>query len=229
MKKRLDFNKIPDSYKVKVLGSGNNGTCYETSDGKVYKEFFTRGIDDEITRSLLDLKCEGFAFPEQLVYVNGILKGFLRSDNYKGVTLADLDHTTTNIGEFNDALRDFEEQIKWLSYEKEMCIYALHLKDLIYTDDKKIVDIDTDSMYPFEKLSVNPYFENIKELGLELSSIFMNGEFKSKRLQQLQKEIIYSGCMRPSVFISEALEMMDKYIDVNTIKDYEIGLSLLRK
>ena len=35
--------------------------------------------------------------------------------------------------------------------------------------------------------------------------------------------------MKPSKFIGEALEKMDHYIDVESISDYQKGLSLLRK
>ena len=84
-------------------------------------------------------------------------------------------------------------------------------------------------MHPFTYPVGNPYYENQKYLAESLENIFMKGEFKSQRLQQLQKEILVSGCMRPSTFISEALDKMDHFIEVQSIEDYQKGLSLLRK
>ncbi len=228
MEKRINVEKIPESFKAKELGTGHNGTAYLTSDDKVYKEYHTEGIDDEVTDKLLDLDYEGFTFPKQLVIEKGKFKGFIK-DYVEGVSLEDLDLDKTNVYDFLIALRKFEEQLMEFSYDTELDVYDLNLNNLVYTEDKRIVDIDTDPMHPFTYPVTNPYYENQKYLAESLHSIFMNGEFKSLRLQQLQNEILVGGFMKPSKFIGEALEKMDHYIDVESISDYQKGLSLLRK
>ena len=77
MEKRIELDKISRKFKKKKLGSGHNGKCFLTYDGRVFKEYFTQGIDDEITNMLLYLNYEGFTFPEQLVIVDGVLKGYV--------------------------------------------------------------------------------------------------------------------------------------------------------
>ena len=228
MEKRIILDSIPESYKFKKLGSGHNGTAYLTKDGKVYKEYHTEGIDDEITDRLVGLKYEGFTFPESLVIVDGKFKGFIK-EFVEGKSLDELDLDNTDVYEFLIALKKFETELQELSYEEDLDVYDLNPNNLVYTDDGRIVDIDTDPMHPFTYPVGNPYYENQKELAETLNRIFFSGEFKSMRLQQLQKEILIGGYIKPSVFISEALEKMDKVIEVKSISDYQKGLSLLRK
>ena len=150
-----------------------------------------------------------------------------KSNNF-GTPISELDFEKVNIGDFLVALQQFENALKHLSYEFELDVYDLN-DGLAYTKDGRLVDTKTETIQPFVYPVQNPYFENLKCLSEALSKIFMEGEFKSQRLQQLQKECLVGGCMRPSVFIGEALEKMDRVIDVNSIADYQKGLSLLRK
>ena len=86
MESVLQLHEIPKEFKIKRLGSGQNGTCYLTSDNRVFKEYHTKGMDDKITRSLLNLNYDGFNFPRQLVFIDGIFKGYLK-DYVEGDTL----------------------------------------------------------------------------------------------------------------------------------------------
>ncbi len=228
MEKRINLDKVTRNYRMKKLGKGHNGTCYLTSDGRVYKQYHTQGIDDDITAMLLELQYEGFTFPEQLVIVDGILKGYLKKYE-EGQTLDKLNYSKVKLVDFLKALRRFENQLRDFSYETNLDVYDLNLHNLIYTPDKRIVDIDTDPIAPFTYPVGNPHYENSKYLAESLNKIFMEGEFQSARLQQLQRECLVGGFIRPSTFISEAAEQMDKMATIDTIQDYNEGLVLLRK
>ena len=151
-------------------------------------------------------------------------------DNKKtvGVLINELDLSKVNIGDFLTALMNFENQLREFSYDTELDIYDLN-QGLVYTEDKKLVNVNTEAIQPFAYPVTNPYFENLKCLSEVLNDIFMKGEFKSTRLQQLQRECQVVGSMKPSVFISEVLGKLDKIADINTVKDYQEGLVLLRK
>jgi hypothetical protein len=228
MENRIYLDKVPRSLKMKKIGAGQNGKCYLTNKKQVYKEYYNKGIDDEITDRLTKLNYEGFTFPKQLVIVDGVFKGYIK-DYVEGQTIDSLDRTKTNIGDFLEALKAFETQLMEFSYDTELDVCDLNLHNLVYTNDNRIVNIDTDIIHPFIYPITNPYFENLKELSSSLQKIFLDGEFKSRELQQLQNECLVKGFMRPSTFISRALYRLDGYADINTIDDYEQGLVLLRK
>ena len=227
MEKFIYLNEIPKDFKKTYLGSGQNGSCYLTSYGNVFKEYHTEGMDDEITRSLLELDYDGFTFPRQLVFVNGIFKGYLKQ-YIDGISLDKLSGLT-NIKQLVLALKKFEDSLMELSYDKCLYIYDLNLHNLLYTNENKIYDIDTDSISPFDFPFTNPWYENMKELANVLASNFINGEFVSKRLKDLQRECLVIGCTRTSSFISEAISEMEKERKIETIDDYKKGLVLLKK
>ena len=231
MKKEFKVKEIPQCLKQTKIGEGANANCYITTSGRLYKELKGEGIDDYITKQLLDYKYPGLAFPEQIIYLNDKLKGFLR-DVVEGTKVSDLDLTKTDISDFLIAMMVFENQLKEFSYDTGLSLYEINNNNLIYTKDKRLVNIDTDNTQPFDYLGYtvgNPFFENMKEFANSIAPILLTGNFKSRRLNQLQKECILGGYMRPSTFVSEALEKMDHFIDVKTISDYQKGLTLLRK
>ena len=227
MEKCIYLKEIPMKFKKTYLGSGQNGSCYLTSDGNVFKEYHNKGIDDGITRSLLELDYDGFTFPRQLVFVDGVFKGYLKQ-YIDGVSLDNLSELT-DIKKLITALKKFEDSLKELSYDKCLYVYDLNLRNLLYTNENKIYDIDTDSISPFDFPFVNPWYENMKELANSLATNFMNGEFNSIRLRDLQRECLVIGCTRVSSFMSEAIFEMEKERKIETIADYKKGLILLRK
>lgn len=226
MDKILLLNEIPKEFKLERLGSGQNGTCYLTSDKRVFKEYHNDGMDDDITRMLLDLHYDGFTFPEQLVFINEFFKGYLKQ-YIEGVTL-DKISSLTEIKQLVVALKQFESSLMDLSYDRELYVYDLNLHNLIY-DGKKIYDIDTDPIAPFDFPITNPYYENIKELANSFNGIFLSDECHNKHLQDLARESMLIGCTRPSLFMNEAIKEMEKEIEIKTISDYKKGLVLLRK
>ncbi len=139
-----------------------------------------------------------------------------------------LDDSNVNISDFLIALINFENLLQEFSESTELDIYDLN-GSLVYTDDGRLINTRPETIQPFVYPVANPCFENMKCLSEALTRIFMDGEFKSERLQLIQRRCQVEGSIRPSKFISEALEKMDKVIDVNTISDYQKGLTLLRK
>ena len=227
MEKCVYLKEIPKEFKKTYLGSGQNGSCYLTSDGNVFKEYYTDGINDEVTRTLLELDYDGFTFPRQLVFVNEVFKGYLKQ-YIDGISLDNLSGLT-DVKKLITALKKFEDSLKELSYDKCLYVYDLNLRNLLYTKENKIYDIDTDSISPFDFPVINPWYENMKELSNPLADSFIGGEFKSKRLADLQRECLVIGCSRPSLFMSEAISEMEKERKIETIDDYKKGLVLLKK
>ena len=144
-----------------------------------------KGIDDEITRLLLELDYDGFTFPRQLVFVNGVFRGYLKQ-YIDGISLNNISELT-NVKSLIIALKNFEDSLKELSYDKCLYVYDLNLHNLLYTKENKIYDIDTDPISPFDFSFTNPWYENMKELASALAAGFINGEFNSKRLKDLQR------------------------------------------
>ena len=227
MESEIYLSEIPEEFKKTYLGSGKNGSCYLTRDDNVFKEYHGKGIDDEITRSLLELDYNGFTFPRQLVFVNGVLKGYLK-EYIEGVSLDNISGLT-NIKKLILAIKEFEDDIRELSYDKCLYVYDLNLHNLIYTMKNKIYDIDTDPISPFDFPITNPWYENMKELANALAPIFINGEFKSGYLNDLKRECLVVGCSRTSLFMREAISEMERDMQIKTIDDYKKGLVLLRK
>ena len=227
MEKCVYLKEIPKEFKKTYLGSGQNGSCYLTSYGNVFKEYHIKGIDDEITKALLELDYDGFTFPRQLVFVDGVFKGYLKQ-YIDGISLDNLSGLT-DVKKLIIALKKFEDSLKELSYDKCLYVYDLNLRNLLYTKENKIYDIDTDSVSPFDFSFVNPWYENMKELANALATNFIDGEFNSKRLKDLQRECLVIGCTRVSSFMSEAICEMEKNKKIETISDYKKGLTLLRK
>lgn len=227
MEREIYLSEIPKEFKKTYLGSGQNGSCYLTNDGNVFKEYHIKGIDDEITRLLLELDYDGFTFPRQLVFVNGVFRGYLKQ-YIDGISLNNISELT-NVKSLILALKNFEDSLKELSYDKCLYVYDLNLHNLLYTKENKIYDIDTDPISPFDFSFTNPWYENMKELASALAAGFINGEFNSKRLKDLQRECLVIGCSRPSLFMSEAISEMEKEAKIETIDDYKRGLTLLRK
>ena len=230
MEKHIVIDKIPSDYKFKYLGEGTNAKSYLTKDGKCFKEFKTFGVYDEITESLLGLDYDGIVFPESYIFLNKF-----SSDTYKGMikryiegtSIRDLDEAI-KIREFINALKTFEDNVRDFSYDTALNLYDLNMGNLLYKDGQ-IIDIDTDCACPFEIDSINPYFENIKELSNCLVTKFFEGNFNKGYINDIKRESLLIGCSRPSKVMSELLIEMSKQREVETLKDYNEGLKLIRR
>ena len=230
MEKHIIVDRIPSGYKFKHIGEGTNANSYLTSDGKCFKEFKAFGVYDDTTESLLGLNYDGIIFPESYIFLNR-----LSSDTYKGLIKEYVDGTpirtledAIKVREFISALKDFEDSVRDFSYDTGLSLYDLNVGNLLYKDGK-ITDIDTDCVSPFEIDSINPYFENIKELSNCLSGKFFDGEFKKSHINDIKKESLILGWSRPSKVMSELLSEIEKEREIETLKDYYEGLKLVRK
>ncbi len=228
MPKELYFDSIPLEYKYKYLGQGTNGSCYLTKDGKVFKEYKECGLYDEDTKRLLDLNYDGFTFPRQIIFIDGIFKGYIK-DYAEGQTIETLDNLI-NIKKFIEALREFETIIMDFSYEEELYLYDLNLNNLLYNKkDNKIIDIDTDVISSFPYRITNPYYANLKELANNLEHRFYAYDFKSHLLNDIKNECIVGGYTRPSKLMEFAIKEMEKETKIETLNDYNKGLNLIIK
>ena len=228
MKKILKLNEIPSDYKTKYLGEGTNGACYLTKDGEVYKEYKMHGVYDEDTKRLLELDYPGFTFPKQLIFVDDVFKGYIK-DYAKGKTVESISELK-DIRKFIEALKEFETNVMDFSYDTELYLYDLNLRNLLYDEDKNIItDIDTDVISSFSYNYRNPYFENLKELANNLEYKFFGGDFKSGMLNDMKIECIVGGYTRPSKLMEYAIKEMEKEIEIKSLDDYNKGLNLIKK
>ena len=230
MKREFKVKSIPQCLKQYKSTEDENAVNYVTTSGRLYKELKEDGFSDYITEILLDEEHPGLLFPEQIVYLNDQIKGFIKTKPV-GTRLNRLNAKKTEIIDILIALKIFERQLEEFSYNTGLSIYEMRAHNLLFTPDKRIVTVDIDNTQPVEYLGYEslPCFNNTIQLSRALYPIFMNGKFKSKTLQQIQSECLGEGYTKPSEFINEALDIMDHYIDVNTLEDYKNGLVLLRK
>lgn len=230
MEKHIVVDSIPSNYKFKYLGKGTNANSYLTSDGKCFKEFKTFGVYDEITESLLGLDYDGFVFPESYVFLGSFSK-----DTYKGMIKKYIEGTqirdlndAIKIREFISALKEFEDNVRDFSYDQALNLYDLNMGNLLYKEGR-IIDIDTDCTCPFDRDDINPYFENIKELSNCMCVKFFDGVFNKSYINDIKRESLLIGCSRPSKVMSEILSEMSRYKEIDTLRDYNEGLKLIRK
>lgn len=228
MNKIVTLNEVPSDYKYKYLGEGTNGACYLTKDGQVYKEYKDQGVYDEETERLLELDYPGFTFPKQLIFIDDIFKGYIK-DYAQGKTIESIEQLK-DIRKFIEALKEFETNVMDFSYETELYLYDLNLRNLLYNENKnEIIDIDTDVISSFDYHLRNPYFENLKELSNNLEYKFFPIDYKSSTLNDMKIECIVGGYTRPSKLMEYSIKEMEKEIEVKSLDDYNKGLNLIKK
>ena len=183
MEKVLHFEEIPNDFRFQKLDSDNNSTSYKTTDNKCYKEYHDTGIDDEVTRMLLDLRSESFMFPQQLVYLNEKFKGYLKK-LIDGKSLEKIDDAVS-VRKFIKALYEFETDLINFSNNTGLNVGYINLHDLLYNfDQNRIILNNTDSIGEEKYYTGSISCENMKELSNTLVRPFLSCSYDSDRLSK---------------------------------------------
>ena len=224
MEKRIELDRIPRSLRMKKIGSSANGNFYLTSNNRVFKKFKEGSIDEILIELLMDLRYKGFTFPEQLVIVRNILAGYTNRRR-NGLLLEQPNLKEIRIMDFLRAEQDFEKGLREFSYDTR-----LELVDprMFYTANKNLINVNSDMVREFNLAITDPGAENFRTYAASMEKLLFDGEYYSPKLNDLKRGCL-QGYVEPSVFMSEALDRLDHYAEINTLEDYNEGLVLLRK
>ena len=127
----MNFLKI---YKKRVLGSGQNGTCYLTSDGQVFKRIYKPQIVEGNISSTVGLSNNTYVFPKKLVTIESTIIGYIM-DYVDGIELRYLNNEIS--------LRDYINALKIAEYDiaaiSSLGIYSFDVKvdNMFYTKDNR--------------------------------------------------------------------------------------------
>ena len=213
--------RIPKKYKSKLIGEGTSGSCYLTTFGNVYKELNQVGryLYDQI-KDLTNYKSDLIAFPKSLIYYKYESKRGFRGylmDHFEGVTLDYLEGKI-DINVFLDHLYKLEEEIKNISKEG-IVLSDINDKNMMYDENGGLKLIDTDlyetQLYKdFDKC----YEWNMIELfNAIMDFIFFTKfvYFDNEKLDDLYRYCGYNGKLKPSEFLYEFVEFVNKNRNTN--------------
>ena len=100
MENTIEFTK---DLQKRVLGSGQNGTCYLTSDGQVFKRIYKPQIVEGNISSTVGLYNKTYVFPKKLVTFESAIIGYIM-DYVDGIELRYLNNEIS--------LRDYINALK---------------------------------------------------------------------------------------------------------------------
>lgn len=223
MKNTIEFTK---DLQKRVLGSGQNGTCYLTSDGQVFKRIYKPQIVEGNISSTVGLSNNTYVFPKKLVTIESAIIGYIM-DYVDGIELRYLNNEIS--------LRDYINALKIAEYDiaaiSSLGIYSFDVKadNMLYTKDNRFKVVDTDL---FCKVKKNRELYNINMGNFShsvMSPIFnmYSSRFKSRHLENKRGDLIEGKI--PS---SKYIQILLKYMKIResediSIKDFSNELKLL--
>ena len=216
MENTIEFSK---DLQKRVLGSGQNGTCYLTSDGQVFKRIYKPQIVEGNISRTVGLSNKTYVFPKKLVTIESTIIGYIM-DYVDGIELRYLNNI--------NALKIAEYDIAAIS---SLGIYSFDVKvdNMLYTKDNRFKVVDTDL---FCKVKKNRELYNINMGNFShsvMSPIFnmYSSRFKSRHLENKRGDLIEGKI--PS---SKYIQILLKYMKIResediSIKDFSNELKLL--
>lgn len=223
-----NFDVLPEYYTKDYLGSGYNASVYKLDDNNVFKKFDKPNKFEYSCEYLSNYCSDAFIYPKELVYENGRFVGYIM-DYIHGNTLDKIDENE-NIHKYIEEVKRKEYDVAGISAHK---LFAIDFKaeNIIYTDDKELIFIDTDYYFKYPKKDL--YQLNLTSFSFACLMPLLNiyhEDFKSKRLNHY-KELVKDGRMRASRFFNEVTDEINHEVssDIETFKDAREGLKLILK
>ena len=225
---------IDESYKMEPLGKGAYGVCYRTEYGDVFKEFLLQIPTYSDFIRLVGIYNPYFVFPEKTIYLEEY-----DEDNLMGYIMEFIDGSKfselpvrVNMIELFKQFDLFEKSLKDLTEETGIVLHDLHEENAIITLDGDFKFLDTD-LYGFSlDEPYYTYMSNIKEFGNFLLGFFLSKyEIKDSKLKEYYDRCVYSGKVKPSIILNEALLEMEKELKetITTFGDFYRAKKLIKE
>ena len=232
--KYIVYKKLPKNYRVKEVGSGVNGVCYQVDKKTIYKEFST-SPDLETLRKLSKIKSNYFVFPSTFIYFNS-----KKDENLLGYLMRYVNgfFITEPIGSMNiveciDNVDGIENEMKRFSIEHNLLVHDIHDKNMLFGEDGSISIIDTDSYeFDYYNESYDVYKHNIKELANTiLYMLLRENDFKDDSISNYYNQAILYGRCKPSYVLYDALAQVERETreKITTFDEFTQGLKLIKK
>ena len=172
-----DLNKYIDIHKIKILGSGIEGTCYLLDIGLVMKVLFKEvNLSNEL--QFKDINNSSFIFTKNIGLIDGKVKS-LYMDYAEGCNLKKhipVEQKITTIGEQLQVLVDDIKEISKLG----ILVRDFHSENVIYNNNFKIIDTNN---YTIE--DKNTESTNIREI---MTSIYGSFLYQIIRYEEIKRE-----------------------------------------
>lgn len=216
-------NKIPPSFKYKLIGYGTCGECYLTRNNEVYKRMFDQSLYEPI-KDLISYQSDFISFPNTLVYYKYESKRGFRGylmDFFDGKPLYDIDNL--NILRFLNCMSLLESEIRRVS-DEGVTFFDLNDRNILYKDDSGLKLIDTDLYETNLYKNKNYNYEcNMIEFSKTIMNFIFSFQyllFKNERINDLYASCGYFDKVKPSEFIYEFINFVnsEKKTDIKTLK-----------
>ena len=199
------------------VGSGFNGTCFQTKDNQVFKRINNLESRDYELKKILGINVPTYVFPKKLVSLNSVIIGYIM-DYVEGIELKYLSQEVSLKG-YLKALKEAENDIAILS---NYGIYSIDIgnTNVLYTLDGKFKVIDTD-FYIKTKDKKCLYSHNLRMFSTTiLRPLFdvYTSWFNDRTLNHEKNKLI-DGKLKPSKLI----EILLKYMDLDKEDGIQIG------
>ncbi len=232
--KYIVYKKVPEKYREKLLGSGVNGTCYQSDNKTVFKEF-TNIPELETLRRLSRIKSEYFVFPSTFIYLKSKkdenLVGYLmKLVNGFFITKPML---TMDIEGCIKSIDGIENEMKMFAKDYNLLVHDLHHENMLFSENGGVKVIDTD-LYEFDYYNepFDVYKHNIKELANTILFLLLSGDnFKDEDINKYYNQAILYGKCKPSYVLYEVLNQIERELreKVSTYEEFTSGLKLIKK
>lgn len=232
--KYIVYKKLPKNYRVKEVGSGVNGVCYQVDKKTIYKEFIT--IPNlETLRKLSKIKSNYFVFPSTFIYFNS-----KKDENLLGYLMRYVNgfFITEPIGSMNiegciKSIDGIENEMKMFAKDYNLLVHDLHHENMLFSENGGVKVIDTD-LYEFDYYNepFDVYKHNIKELANTILFLLLSGDnFKDEDINKYYNQAILYGKCKPSYVLYEVLNQIERELreKVSTYEEFTSGLKLIKK
>ncbi len=215
---------LNDNLMCRELASGKNGTCYLTSDNKVFKN--VNNIDSKRVEILSKIASDFFVFPECLVYYKDKIVGYIM-EYVDGSTFKNTDFDF-NIEEYLSLIKKLEYDIAKLS-NLGITVIDSGINNVMITKDNSIKIIDTD-FYSINNRYKNIHYNNMGALTYALMYPFfdvVDYRFKSNRLNKYVNLLLKSRYNISSMIELLNIELKNSDLYSTNIKEYSKNLRRL--
>ena len=216
-KESIVFNsRIPKRYKHQILGEGTCGNCYLTKDGDVYKEMKDSARDLYYPiKDIVGVESELIAFPKSIVYYKRISKEGFRGylmNHLKGILLCNVSDEI-NFERFVYFISILENEIQRVS-DEGISLFDISDINMLYDEIYGLSLIDPDLYEKDLYTSKSICYENnmIEFFNAIMKYIFISDSvyFDDERIDDLYRYCGYIGKLKPSDFLYEFAEFINK-------------------
>ena len=245
------YDKLPTDLTsgIKISNSGYNAECFLITDpsSEYYRKVFKKFINptelahdiEQNYKKLLDIDSDVFVFPEELVYLNDILVGYIM----RYVNGTELKKTSRDeyIRDYYNAIKEVEQSILYDATHNGVKTDDINPTNIIYTPEKKMKIVDTD-FYDIDDIYIRDAEdiirlgkENYREYNLCMLSYLFNGALFDCPEDFTKVYNDFMMCMKGNYPLSdllmEAKIELERYLQTrcDKLSDLDKGFKLIKK